>query len=232
MALAGAITGASSAAGQLPTSCTPILTVQKHACALENFYRCDGSEGIGVFIANFNKEGQKMSEAYTQDFEFVWVLHPVDEAGMVAIPDKGPAFSLKRLLETGRETVSRFLVLQMPYLPQKEIPFSVDVTLTGETTVIDGTELLVGRQVGVITIGAPFGSYHVEGEVLISPRDNLLIEGQYTIRAGDKATPKDNDQRIVRLIREGEAGFMATEPQYDCGGMLSQLKLTDARGRG
>jgi hypothetical protein len=223
--VAGWILAAAPAFAEVPKGCEPVLTVQKHSCALMNFYKCDGTGETGAYSEEYTKDGRGASVYTTGDFEFIKDVETESGGGIYGVPGKGDMFSLSALLAQGEDRVDRFITMRGGFIPQKELRFVGVYSLTGDTKTIDRTVLKTGRVVADIVVGPLFGAFHVGTEIFVSERDGLYIEGARTIRAGDGGPVETTNETPVHLIRPGEEGFMSRVPLYDCDDLVSQRDI-------
>ena len=225
---------ASGAVAQVPPSCTPVLTVLKNNCSLQNIYKCNGPDGLGIYSEIYDDGLQGIAEYYTSDLAFIKAVEigDISHFSVIAIINSGKEFSLKLLLETGTATVRRKILIQAGFIPQKPIGINADFRLGNETIEIDGTRLRAGSSIADIVIGRPFGAIHEESEIFYSEQDGILFEGKHTIRMGDQGEVEEYDEHPIKLIRQGQKGFMSTTPEHQCGPVLSGLEMIHLENNG
>ena len=218
---------ASGAIAQVPPSCTPVLTVLKSNCSLQNIYKCNGPDGLGIYREEYGDGSQDTAEYYTSDLAFIKAVEigDISHFSVIAIINSGKEFSLKLLLETGTATVRRKILMQAGFIPQKPIGFNADFRLGNKIIEIDGTRLRAGSGIVDIVICRPFGAMHGEFEFFYSEQDGVLFEGEHTMRMGNQGEVEEHDEHPIKLIRQGEIGFMSITPEHQCGPMLSGLEM-------
>lgn len=194
-----------------PPGCEGTLTVQMRGCMVTNHFVCEeDDEGVRRHIT-FREEGA--SGASVVDDEYQWLeTYGVERAETLGedVPDRA---SLTELFETGMDTFDFPLVDESGGQAVESRIIGVD-ELQGEQVEIDG-EALERTRFRMKRIG-PGGEeiYSVEGEQFVSRDRRLFFAGTETLEIGGRVIEGDNTP--VRFIEEGEAGFMGTEPLYDC----------------
>jgi hypothetical protein len=201
----------------VPEGCTAFLTVQARSCLVSHHWRCDADpEGThwrvtldqdGAFYLNFT------------DAEFRWLRAINLRSGSQDIliePEEDPA-SLSELLESGSDT--------MVFSIREESPrgaFQRDYTgfdrLTGSTITVDGHELEMTDFAYQWETGG--GPRSTEGSQFVSREWGLFFGGVETVTTPGGESFEGN-YSPVEFAEPGEPGFLATQPQYDCGDIMS-----------
>ena len=206
---------------QVPEGCTAFLTVQSRSCIVAHHWRCDADPEGSHWRATLDQEGAFYLN-YT-DAEFRWLrafnLRSRSNDTLIE-PENDPA-SLSALLETGRDTMdfsiraeSQGSIFQRDYIGYD--------ALTGATVTIDGEELLVTEF--AYQWQAEAGPRETEGSQFVSPRLNLFFGGIETVTTPSGETFEGN-YSPMEFAEPGEPGFLSTQPRYDCGDMMSDLKM-------
>lgn len=205
----------------VPEGCTAFLTVQSRSCLISHHWRCDGDPEGTHWRATLDQDGAFYLN-YT-DAEFRWLrafnLRRGSSDTLIE-PEEDPA-SMSALLETGRDT--------MVFSVREERPegvFRRDYTgydaLSGASVMVDGEELLVTDFAYQWETEA--GPRETEGSQFISPRLGLFFGGLETVTSPSGEVFEGN-YSPMEFAEPGERGFLSTEPQYDCGDMMSGLGL-------
>lgn len=205
----------------VPDGCTAFLTVQSRSCLVSHHWRCDADPEGTHWRVTLDQEGAFYLN-YT-DAEFRWLrafnLRNGSNDTLVE-PEEDPA-SMSALLETGRDT----MVFSIRSQSQGSV-FQRDYTgydaLTGATVMVDGEELLVTEF--AYQWQAEAGPRVTEGSQFVSESLGLFFGGIETVTtpSGDVF---EGNYSPMEFAEPGEPGFLTTEPQYDCGDMMSGLDL-------
>lgn len=205
---------------QVPEGCTAFLTVQSRSCLISHHWRCEGDPDGSHWRVTLDQEGAFYLN-YT-DAEFRWLRAFNLRSGArdtLVEPESDPA-SLSDLLETGSDTMV-FSIRE----ERAEGVFRRDYTgfdrLTGATVVIDGVELEVTEFAYQWETEA--GPRETEGSQFVSRDWGLFFGGLETVTtpAGEVF---EGNYSPVEFALPGEPGFLSTEPQYDCGDIMSGLE--------
>lgn len=201
----------------VPEGCTAFLTVQSRSCLISHHWRCDGDPEGTHWRATLDQEGA-FYLSYT-DTEFRWLrafnLRSGSQDTLIE-PEEDPA-SMSELLEMGRDTMI-FSIRE----ERAEGVFRRDYTgfdaLTGATVMIDGEELEVTEFAYQWQTEA--GPRETEGSQFVSRRLGLFFGGLETVTTPSGEVFEGN-YSPMEFAEPGEPGFLSTEPQYDCGDMMS-----------
>ena len=205
-----------------PEGCEPYLSVQGRACTVSLHYTCAEVPGH-LFRADFDEHGA-FYEGEIDD-EAQWVQSrslPSGDTWVTLFPAPDVAL-VTTLLATGYDDWT-FEEVQPGGLRVRVEGFD---RLTGETATIDGEELL---RTGYETrYYRPDGSLIREsnGREYVSARHRRFFSGVRTSQSGDDETVRDNTP--VEFRYPGEPDFLSTEPRYNCGPMLSALRVPEDR---
>lgn len=205
----------------VPEGCTAFLTVQARSCLISHHWRCDGDPEGSHWRATLDQEGAFYLNYTDAEFRWLRAFNLRNGAQHTLIePEEDPA-SMSALLETGRDTMV-FSIRE----ERAEGIFQRDYTgfdaLSGATVTVDGEELLVTEFAYQWQTEA--GPRETEGSQFVSPRLGLFFGGLETVTtpSGDVF---EGNYSPVEFSEPGEPGFLSTEPQYDCGDMMSALTL-------
>ncbi|HID68697.1 MAG TPA: hypothetical protein EYP31_10700 [Roseibacterium sp.] len=206
---------------QVPEGCTAFLTVQSRSCLVAHHWRCDADPEGSRWGVTLDQQGAFYLN-YT-DAEFRWLraynLRSGSQATLLE-PEDDPA-SMSELFETGRDTMVFSTLTESP-----SGNFQRDYTgydsLTGATVVIDGEELQVTEF--AYQWQSETGPRVTEGSQFVSQRLGLFFGGIESVTTPSGDTSEGN-YSPVEFSSPGEPGFLSTEPQYDCGDMMSALPV-------
>ncbi len=189
-----------------PEGCEGVLTVQQKGCVMVNVWSCEADEPGDQWIALIGGGG--LFSIQKVDDEFQWLeSYKVTGEEQLRLPADDPA-SLTELFANQIDTWD--FVIETEEGIERNVGFD---SLTGETTVIDGEELLntefQGRTLDADGNEVETGS----GRQYVSQTHRLFFFGE----AWDEATP-DNiiDMSPVEFIYPGEPGFFSASPKFEC----------------
>jgi hypothetical protein len=201
----------------VPEGCTAFLTVQSRSCLIAHYWTCEADPEGTHWRVTLDQDGAFYLN-YT-DREFRWLRAFNLRSGSTDTliePEDDPA-SLSDLLETGSDTMA-FSVRE----ERAEGTFRRDYTgydrLTGASVMVDGEELLVTDFAYQWQTEA--GPRETEGSQFVSPRLGLFFGGLETVTTPSGEVFEGN-YSPMEFAEPGEAGFLSTAPQYDCGDVMS-----------
>jgi hypothetical protein len=205
---------------EVPEGCTAFLTVQSRSCIVSHHWTCEGDpEGTHWRVA-LDTEGA-FYLSYT-DAEFRW-LQSWDLRGggtdTLITPEEDPA-SLTELFEEGVDSMI-FSIREESALGTFQRDYTGFDRLTGETLTVDGRELLVTEF--AYEYGTPEGTRRTEGNQFVHEGWRLFFGGLETVTLPSGETFEGN-YSPMEFAEPGEEGFLTTQPQYDCGDMMSALE--------
>lgn len=205
-ALALATPAAAQQSFAAPEGCEAKLTVQHKSCVLINVWACEADDPGDQWIALISQQG--VFSVQRVDREFQWLeSYKVTGNEQLVTPADDPA-SLTELFETQIDTWD--FTLEVEGGTERNVGFD---RLTGETTIIDGEELLnteySGRTVDQDGVAIDVGS----GRQFVSEKHRLFFFGE----AWQDATPDQiTDMSPVEFIYPDEPGFFSDQPKYEC----------------
>jgi hypothetical protein len=189
-----------------PEGCEAKLTVQHKSCVLINVWTCEADNPGDQWIALIGGGG--LFSIQKVDSEFQWLeSYQVTGNEQLITPADDPA-SLTELFANQVDTWD--FTLETEGGTERNVGFD---SLTGETTVIDGEELLnteySGRTVDQDGVELDVGS----GRQFVSEKHRLFFFGE----AWQDATPDQIiDMSPVEFIYPDEPGFFSDQPKYEC----------------
>lgn len=206
---------ASGATFSPPAGCTGYLTVQSRGCRVSNHYRCTQDAPGDQWRADFDQEG--MFFLSKTDRESQWIesyeMFPAVRQSLVPGPADPASFSD---LLNGAD--------------------SYDFRLrrsNGENSHVTGYDRLTGRSQTIdgITLAETefdFTETGEDGTVLRRARGNEYIHRDWrqffsgpTMWEQPDGSQLPVDGSPVEFVQPGEAGFMSTEPLFDCDAVMS-----------
>lgn len=189
-----------------PEGCTGTLTVQHKGCVMINVWTCEADAAGDQWIALISQSG--VFSVQKVDNEFQWIeAYKVTGNEQLMMPADDPA-SLSELFDTQIDTWD--FTLETEDGTERNVGYD---TLTGETTVIDGEELLnteySGRTIDQDGVEIDAGS----GRQFVSEKHRLFFFGE----AWQNDTPDEIvDMTPVEFIYPDEPGFFSDTPKYEC----------------
>jgi hypothetical protein len=221
LALTAALLAAPAVSAQTftpPPGCTGFLTVQARGCKVSNHYRCDGDAPGEQWRADFDAEGPYFVSKI--DYETQWVLSVdlISGSEQTLSPNPADAASFSGLLATGTDTYD--------FGQTADTGDSTRVrgfdTLTGRKVVIDGVEL-EETNFELREMQADGSLLHAgRGKEYIHRAWRLFFSGPSEWDGGEGFRAVDRSP--VTFAQPGEAGFMASKPEYDCDAQLASLR--------
>jgi len=201
----------------LPEGCEAFVTVQKNACVVTHNFTCAADPDGYTRRVDLNDAGVTFMSVV--DSETQWIESTnmgsgiTDRLGPVV---EDPA-SFSNLLETGRDDW---------YFSQTASDGTVMVfrgydELTGVDVVIDGVTL--PQTYFEMTAQTVTGEelYRAKGFEHINPKWRIFLSGVREVATPDDSYSYDTTPR--QFIFPGEAGFLTSDPIYDCDVMMSSF---------
>lgn len=198
-----------------PEGCMLNMTVQSRGCNVSNYYTCEKDAAGEQWRADFDQEGlffQSKIDFETQWIESYEINPPVKQ---VLDPNPSDPASFSNLLATGYDSFAFGLTKDNG---QTSSVRGFD-RLTGEEVVIDGVTLK--RTEYEMTETAPDGTIlrQARGREFISAEFRSFFAGMSEIWTGETWLPLDGSPMSFDF--EGDKGFGATQPIFDCDAVLS-----------
>jgi hypothetical protein len=201
-----------------PEGCSLNMTVQSRGCNVANYYTCEADRSGEQWRADFDQEGmyfQSKIDAETQWIESYEISPPVKQ---VLDPNPADPASFSNLLATGYDSFSFGL--------SKDDGRTSSVRgfdrLTGEEVVIDGVTLK--RTEYEMTETAADGTIlrQARGREFISEEFRSFFAGSSEYMSEGEWLPLEGAPMSFEF--EGDKGFGATQPIFDCDAVLSWLR--------
>ena len=204
----------------LPDGCTGLVTVQMKSCTVSHHFSCATDPDGYRRRVDLDEAGPTYTGAVDSEAQWIESYHyRSDHSERLEDSPVDPA-SLTRLIETGIDTYD-FRTLSDEVGVTRYVGAD---TLTGESVVIDGVELLrtTYRIRAVGEAGEPLWSS--EGREFINPdwRVFLAGEGAYRMPDGENF---EVDDTPVDFAFPGEQGFLSPDPVYGCNAVLSSIGI-------
>lgn len=210
-----AMPGGALAGFSLPAGCTAYVTVQMRSCLVSHLFHCNGDpEG---YQRRIDLDQQGMTYLGIIDAEAQWIdsYSPRAASHSTLDPEPRDPASLSGLLENNSDAFD-FWTTSDAFGRTRYIG---EDRLTGETQTIDGVDLL--QTAFRIRAFAPDGTliWQGEGQEFVHPEWRTFLAGVRHVT--DANGEGETDERPVEFAFPGESGFLASEPKFDCGVVLS-----------
>lgn len=199
---------------RLPDGCTGLVSIQAKDCTVSHYYRCEGEPEGWTHRVDMSEDGLDFS-SYTDD-EARWVESVSAHDGLVdRLGNETDPASLSGLIASGRDDWD-FFVLSNNGVKQRFIGHDA---LTGEDVVIDGVTLK--RTEFSMRVENSQGDFlwSSEGREYVAPQWNIFIGGIREVNGPNGTFTRDGSP--ARIIQPGQEGFLARDPIYGCGVMMS-----------
>ncbi len=207
-----------------PEGCALKMTVQSRGCNVSNYYICSADNAGDQWRADFDQEGIYFQSKIDSETQWVesYEINPPTKQTLDPNP-KDPA-SFSDLLAQGMDSFAFGL--------------SKD---NGETSSVEGFDKLTGAEVVIdgitlkqtefeMTETLPDGTVtrKARGREFISPEYRTFFSGTSEFWSGEEWLPLEGSPMSFDF--EGDKGFGATQPIFDCDAVLSlnQLGAGDA----
>jgi hypothetical protein len=211
------ILAAPAAAGSFvpPEGCTLNMTVQSRGCNVSNYYTCEADAAGEQWRADFDQEGiyfKSKIDSEAQWIESYEINPPVTQR---LDPNPSDPASFSELLATGYDS---FVFGLTKDNGQTSTVRGFD-RLTGEDVTIDGVTLK--RTEYEMTETAPDGTIlrQARGREFISGDYRSFFAGLSEIMSNGEWLPLDGTPMTFDF--DGDKGFGATQPIFDCDAVLS-----------
>ena len=206
IALAAAAPVAAQSSFSAPEGCTPKLTVQHKGCVVVNVWQCDADNEGDQWIALSGQAG--LFSLQRVDSEFQWMeAFKVTGNERLITPADDPA-SLTELFDTQIDTWD--FTLETDGGLERHVGYD---SLTGETVMIDGEELLRTEFQGRTLDGDGNEIEEGVGRQYVSMKHRMFFLGE-TWEAEDPEQVLDLSP--VEFIYPDEPGFFSDMPIYEC----------------
>ncbi|MDO9527179.1 MAG: hypothetical protein Q7J57_16840 [Gemmobacter sp.] len=206
---------ASAGTFEPPQGCTGFLTVQSRGCKVSNHYTCTADAPGDQTRVDFGAEGAYFVSRI--DYEAQWVASVELPTGIeqILLPEAADPASFSELLASGRDDYD-FGLSRSDGSTSRVTGYD---RLTGRRVVIDGIPLQ--QTEFAMTETAPDGTitHRARGFEYVHPAWRLFFSGPSEWDPGDGFLPIDHSP--ITFSQPGEAGFMETEPKYECDMLMS-----------
>lgn len=200
-----------------PAGCEAFMTVQSKACRVSHYYKCSADAPGEQWRVDMDQEGPFFLSKI--DAEGQWI-ESYDPMRQVLDPSPVDPASFSELIAEGMDTWDFGLSKEDGTGSRA---FGYD-RLTGQTVVIDGITL---QQTEV-----DFTEYDRAGTVLRRSRGNEYVNPDWRLFfAGPGETDLGDGQWLpidgspVQFVFPGEAGFLSTQPIFDCDVLTAALPV-------
>lgn len=193
-----------------PQGCEGTLTIQHKSCLVTHVWQCEADAEGDQWVALFTQFGPFNIRKIDREFQWLETYYanpPRTELMQVPAPDPE---SLTELFAEGFDSYDFTIDPGNGEPVERIVGFD---RLTGETSIIDGEELL-NTQYGYQQLD-PEGEVVArrEGAQFVSETHRIFILGT----SWDKDTPDDIfDASPIEFIYPGETGFFSPRPKFEC----------------
>jgi len=209
-----------------PQGCTLKMTVQSRGCNVSNYYICEADPAGDQWRADFDQEGNYFRSKI--DSETQWIeSYELDPPVMQTLdPNPSDPASFSELLDTGYDSFAFGL--------SKDTGERSNVRgfdrLTGQSVVIDGQTLLQTEFEMTETDLDGNVLRQGRGREFISPEFRSFFAGSSEYLVDGQWLPLEGGPMSFDF--EGDKGFGATQPIFDCDAVLSwrAMPLNPAEG--
>jgi hypothetical protein len=208
----------------LPQGCTGLVTVQMKSCTVSHHFICDADPDGYRRRVDMDELGLTYTGAVDAETQWMESFHFRSNHSERLEESPADPASFTALTETGADTYD-FRTLSDEVGTTRYVGAD---TLTGETVIIDGEELLrtTYRIRAVNEAGEELWSS--EGREFIHPEWRVFLAGEGTYRMPDGET-FDVDDTPVDFVFPGETGFLSPNPIYGCNAVLSSFQSSSGR---
>lgn len=200
-----------------PEGCEAFMTVQAKACRVSHYYKCAADAPGDQWRVDMDQEGPFFFSRIDHEAQWVESFDPVRQ---VLDPAPTDPASFSELLASGIDTWD-FTVSKADGSGNRATGYD---RLTGKTVLIDGISL---SQTEV-----EFSEYDLAGNLTRRSRGNEYLHPDWRMFfAGPGETDLGDGQWLpidgspVEFIFPGEAGFLASQPKYDCDALTAELPV-------
>ena len=197
-----------------PEGCEAFMTVQAKSCRVSQYYRCEADTPGDQWRVDMDQEGAFFYSRINREAEWV---ESFDPARQVLDPSPADPASFSELMASGIDT--------WDFTLSKEDGTGSRATgydrLTGQLVQIDG--------IGLKQTEVEFTEYDLAGNVVRQSRGTEYMHPEWRLFfAGPGETDLGDGQWLpidgspVEFIFPGEAGFLSTEPRYDCDALTAE----------
>lgn len=193
--------------------CQPLYTVQKSGCVAEHVLRCETSDGP-IYRSEFIENGELTDVEFADaDFEFLSSWNSEGIEFLLELVDNRDPFSLSTLLETGIDTVDQTALVNPQLVAPREAEVIGFSRMTGEVSEVDGSE--IERIVFEGSLDLSSTVWGIAGDMYLDLETVTLFSGPTKLTLDGFS--EDIPGEPMRILREGDRGFMLNITLFDCG---------------
>ena len=193
--------------------CQPLYSVQKRGCVAEHVLRCETPGGL-VYRHEIIEDGKLTDIEFADaDFEYLDSWNAEGERFLLEMVENRDPFSLNDLLSNQVDAVDQTVMVDMQIVAPREVDFVGTAAMTGEVSRIDGNDIEEVAFIGTFDFATMV--WEVSGSMFLDRLTRTLFDGpvDITIDGFTETIPGDP----VRILREGDPGFMLNITMFDCG---------------
>lgn len=200
----------------LPAGCEAYVTVQKRSCTVSTLFRCAADPEGHQRRMDFDEDGLTYTGMIDAETRWVESYYAADAYTDRLAPNPVDPASFTDLIATGYDDWDFGTVSDL----YGETYYRGYDRLTGVVETIDGVTI-EQTEFDVVAYDA-LGTelWRTVGNEYIHRDWRTFLSGTRTVTTATDVF--ETDGRPVEFAFLGEAGFLSTEPRYDCGAMLSK----------
>lgn len=206
----------------LPAGCDAYVTVQKRSCLVTHNFTCAGDPEGHQQRVDITDRGPVFVSRI--DSEARWIESVTIASGRLSRLQEGEAdpASFSELLETGRDSFD-FFTMDSDGVRTR---YRGHDAVVGAPVTIDGVTLLETEFVMRVEDASGTFLWETVGREFIHTEWRTFLSGTREVSSADGSS-STADNTPVEFVFPGEPGFLATQPKYGCGDMLSGLPGTE-----
>lgn len=207
-----------------PEGCKLQMTVQQHGCTVANHYICAGDPAGDKWTAFADQDG--VYYVTRLDIETRWMESRSTVTGETdqLVPEARDHASFSDLLSSGHDSFDFATISSTGEVRR----YRGEDRLTGTTRVIDGVRLEETDFDMLVSDAAGREIITRSGRQFISREMRLFFGGSETILTPG-GQPVYSNETPASFAFDGEPGFGAAEPEYDCDVLLTALERAGSR---
>ncbi|QMU59403.1 MAG: hypothetical protein GKR98_15140 [Boseongicola sp.] len=193
--------------------CSPLYTVQQKGCQATHVLQCQ-YQGDTIYRFENIEDGALVGIDFeTDDFDFLAEWSPTGERTIHGIVANTNPFSFSEMMETGQDTFDQTALVDFQIGLPRESTIVGQMFRTGE--VIDVSGFALERVEFDLTMGVGGLAMEIVGDMFIDRLTNTLFDGGGVMTSGGFSMELPGEP--VRMLREGDLGFMKNITLFGCG---------------
>jgi hypothetical protein len=194
-------------------ACQPLYTVQKRGCVAEHVLRCDLPDGV-IYRNEVVENGELTDVSFSDaDYEYLDEWNADGLRFILRMVENRDPFSLSALRETGSDVFDQTALVDMQIVAPRE------ALVVGDARVAEDPVELDGRLIDPVRVRATMDlstmEMWFEGTSYIDRETGTMFDGAYVMSFA--GYDEDLPGEPVRILREGDRGFMMNITLFGCG---------------